>query len=126
MLFRSATFVARGFSGKPKHLQFLIKAAVKHQGFAFIDVLQPCFTFYNTYDFYNKRVYELTDKAHDSSDREAAYTKAREWSYGEGEHIPIGIFYQVIKPTYDEKLLAGRIPVNLKPGNIKSILEKHI
>jgi 2-oxoglutarate ferredoxin oxidoreductase subunit beta len=118
--------VARGFAGKPKHLQLLMKAAVKHQGFAFIDVLQPCFTFFNTYDFYNKRVYELTDKAHDSSDREAAFIRAREWSYGEGERIPIGIFYQAKKPTYDERLLKGRIPVKLKPGNIRSILEKHI
>ena len=126
MLSAGATFVARGFSGKPKHLQPLIKAAIKHQGFAFIDVLQPCFTFYNTYDLYNQKVYELTDKEHDSSDREAAFAKAGEWAYGEGERIPIGIFYQIKKPTYEEKILEGRIPVKLKPGNIRSILEKHI
>ena len=126
MLSAGATFVARGFSGKPKHLQPLIKAAIKHQGFAFIDVLQPCFTFYNTYDLYNQKVYELTDKEHDSSDREVAFAKAREWVYGDGERIPIGIFYQIKKPTYEEKILEGRIPVKLKPGNIRSILEKHI
>jgi 2-oxoglutarate ferredoxin oxidoreductase subunit beta len=126
MLSSGATFVARGFAGKPKHLQFLMKAAVKHPGFAFIDVLQPCFTFFNTYDFYNKRVYELTDEGHDDSNREAALARAGEWSYGKGERIPIGIFYQVKKSTYDEKLLAGRIPVNLKPGNITSVLEKHM
>jgi 2-oxoglutarate ferredoxin oxidoreductase subunit beta len=126
MLSSGAGFVARGFAGKPKHLQFLIKAGIKHQGFAFIDALQPCFTFYNTYDFYNKRVYELTDGEYDSSDREAAFARAGEWAYGEGERIPIGIFYQVKRPTYDEKLLKGRIPGKLKPGNIRSILEKHI
>ena len=86
----------------------------------------PCFTFFNTYDFYNKRVYDLTDESHDASDREAACTKAQEWSYGEGDRIPCGIFYQVERPTTDEKLSAGIIPVNLKPGNIKAILEKHI
>jgi len=126
ILSAGATFVARGFSGKPKHLQLLIKAAIKHQGFAFIDVLQPCFTFYNTYDFYNQKVYELTDKEHDSLDREAAFAKAGEWAYGDGERIPIGIFYQTRKPTYEEKVLGERIPVKLKPGNIRSILEKHI
>jgi 2-oxoglutarate ferredoxin oxidoreductase subunit beta len=126
MLSAGAGFVARGFAGNPKHLQRLIHAGIKHQGFAFIDVLQPCFTFYNTYDFYNQKVYELTDEEHDSSDREAAFARAGEWAYGEGERIPIGIFYQVEKPTYDEKLLKGRIPGKLKPGNIRSILEKHI
>ena len=126
MLSAGATFVARGFSGKPKHLQALIKAAIKHAGFAFIDVLQPCFTFYNTYDFYNEKVYELTEKEHDSADREAAFAKAREWVYGDGDRIPTGIFYQARKPTYEEKVLGGRIPVKLTPGNIRSILEKHI
>ena len=126
MLSAGATFVARGFSGKPKHLQPLIKAAIKHQGFAFIDVLQPCFTFYNTYDFYNEKVYELTEKEHDSSDREAAFVKAREWVYEDGDRIPTGIFYQTRKPTYEEKVLGGRIPVKLTPGNIRSVLEKHI
>jgi 2-oxoglutarate ferredoxin oxidoreductase subunit beta len=126
MLSAGAGFVARGFAGKQKHLQHLMKAGIKHQGFAFIDVLQPCFTFYNTYDFYNQRVYELTDGEYDSSDREAAFARAGEWAYGEGERIPIGIFYQVERPTYDEKLLKGRIPGKLNPGNIRSILEKHI
>ncbi|GAG21556.1 unnamed protein product, partial [marine sediment metagenome] len=51
---------------------------------------------------------------------------AGEWAYGDGERIPIGIFYQTRKPTYEEKVLGERIPVKLKPGNIRSILEKHI
>ena len=126
MLSAGATFVARGYTKNMKHLQSLIKTAVNHKGFSFIDVLQPCFTFFNTYDFYNERVYEFSSKDHDVSDREAAFVKAGEWAYGEGEKIPIGIFYQVKKPTYEEKLLAGRIPVQLTVGDIRPILEKHI
>jgi 2-oxoglutarate ferredoxin oxidoreductase subunit beta len=126
MLASGATFVARGYSKNMKHLQSLIKAAVNHKGFSFIDVLQPCFTFFNTYDYYNERVYEFTEQDHDASDRNAAFVKAREWAYGEGERIPIGIFYQVKKPTYEERLLAGRIPVRLTPGDIRPVLEKHI
>jgi 2-oxoglutarate ferredoxin oxidoreductase subunit beta len=126
MLSAGATFVARGYTKNMKHLQSLIKTAVNHKGFSFIDVLQPCFTFFNTYDFYNERVYEFSSKDHDVSDREAAFVKAGEWAYGEGEKIPIGIFYQVKKPTYEEKLLAGRIPVQLTPGDIRPVLEKHI
>jgi len=126
MLSSGATFVARGYTRKMKHLQSLIKAAVSHKGFSFIDVLQPCFTFFDTYDFYNKRVYEFTQQDHDASDRVTAFEKAREWGYGAGERIPIGIFYQVKKPTYEEELLGGRIPVQLTPGDIRPVLEKHI
>ncbi len=42
-----ATFVARSFSGDKNELLPLIKAALSHQGFAFIDVLSPCVTFNN-------------------------------------------------------------------------------
>jgi 2-oxoglutarate ferredoxin oxidoreductase subunit beta len=126
MISAGATFVARGYTKNMKHLQSLIKAAITHKGFSFIDVLQPCFTFFNTYDYYNERVYEFTEQDHDVSDRDAAFVKAREWTYGEGERIPVGIFYQTIKPTYEEKLLADRIPVRLTPGDIRPVIEKHI
>lgn len=43
-----ATFVARSFSGDKHQLVPLIKAAMAHPGFAFIDVLSPCVTFNNT------------------------------------------------------------------------------
>lgn len=42
-----ATFVARSFSGDKEQLIPLIKAAITHQGFAFIDVISPCVTFNN-------------------------------------------------------------------------------
>jgi 2-oxoglutarate ferredoxin oxidoreductase subunit beta len=126
MLSAGATFVARGYTKNMTHLQSLIKSAVNHKGFSFIDVLQPCFTFFNTYDFYNERVYEFSSEDHDASDKKAAFVKAQEWAYGVGERIPIGIFYQVKKPTYEEKLLAGRVPVQLTPGDIRAVLEQHI
>ncbi len=52
-----------------KHLMALFEAAINHKGFSFVDVLQPCFTFFDTYDFYNERVYEFTQQDHDASDR---------------------------------------------------------
>lgn len=44
----NATFVARSFSGDKKQLVPLIKAAMSHPGFAFIDIISPCVTFNNT------------------------------------------------------------------------------
>lgn len=52
-----ASFVARSFSGDKTQLVPLIKAAISHPGFAFIDVISPCVTFNNnagstkSYDF---------------------------------------------------------------------------
>ncbi len=42
-----ATFVAQSFSGDKGQLVPLIKAAIHHQGFAFINVISPCVTFNN-------------------------------------------------------------------------------
>jgi pyruvate/2-oxoacid:ferredoxin oxidoreductase beta subunit len=36
-----ATYVARGFSGQQKHLVVLIRGAIEHRGFAFVDVFSP-------------------------------------------------------------------------------------
>lgn len=40
-----ATFVARSFSGDKGQLVPLLKAALKHDGFAFLDVISPCVAF---------------------------------------------------------------------------------
>jgi 2-oxoglutarate ferredoxin oxidoreductase subunit beta len=42
-----ATFVARSFSGDKEQLVPLIKAAIEHEGAAFIDVVSPCIAFNN-------------------------------------------------------------------------------
>jgi 2-oxoglutarate ferredoxin oxidoreductase subunit beta len=91
-----ATFVARGYVGKPEHLKELIKKAVNHKGFAFIDVLQPCITFYNTFDVYNKKVYIMEN--HNVSDLDGAMKKSEEWK----DKIPVGIFYEKQAKTFED------------------------
>jgi 2-oxoglutarate ferredoxin oxidoreductase subunit beta len=98
-----ATFVSRGYSGEPRHLAWLIGEALQHDGYALVDVLQPCVTFNraSSYDFYNPRVYKLEESGHDVTERAAAWEKAYEW----GERIPIGIFYRVAGvPTYEAQV----------------------
>jgi len=99
-----ATFVARGYAGDPVHLKELFKQAIQHQGFAFVDVFQPCVTFnkLNTYPWFQERVYKLED--HDVTDRWAALKKAYEDSETEYKKVPIGVFYKVDKPTYESQL----------------------
>ncbi|ABL78257.1 thiamine pyrophosphate-dependent enzyme [Thermofilum pendens] len=92
-----ATFVARGFSGEVDHLKELIKRAILHKGFAFIDVLQPCVTFFNTYSILREKVYKLEETGHDVKSLEQAFRRAMET-----ERIPIGVFYEVERPTLEE------------------------
>ena len=88
-----ATFVARGFSGEPKHLAELMKEGLKHRGFAFIDVFSPCVTYNhdNTYPWFKERVTKLEDDPnYDPSDWHEAMKRALDW----GEEIPIGKFFE--------------------------------
>jgi len=110
----NASFVARSFSGDPEHLVSMMKSAINHNGFALLDILQPCVTFnrINTFQWYKQRVYKLDD-TYDPTNRVMAFEKALEW----GDRIPIGIIYINERPTYEEQLpqLGGeplyRIPI---------------
>jgi 2-oxoglutarate ferredoxin oxidoreductase subunit beta len=95
-----AGFVARGFTGKKKHLIKLMKAAIEYKGYALLDIYQPCVTFnkVNTYKWYNERVYEI-DEDYDASNKIKAMEKMMET----GDKIPIGIIYKEAKSTFNEK-----------------------
>jgi 2-oxoglutarate ferredoxin oxidoreductase subunit beta len=84
-------YIARGFSGDPKHLLQLYKGGIQYNGFALIDVFSPCVTFnkQNTYQWFREHVYRLEDGGHNPKDFGAAMEKALEW----GQKIPIGLFY---------------------------------
>ena len=87
-----ATYVARGFSGKQKHLVDLLKGAIQHKGFALVDVFSPCVTYNkdNTYQFFNPRVKILEEQGHDPTNFQAAMEKGFMW----GDEIPIGLFWK--------------------------------
>jgi 2-oxoglutarate ferredoxin oxidoreductase subunit beta len=101
-LVSNGSFVARGFAGDMMHLKGLMVEAIKHRGFAFIDVFQPCvsFNYLNTYDWFLQRIYKLDEEGHDVTDRKKALEKAFEW----GDRIPIGIFYNKERLTYQDSL----------------------
>ena len=110
MLEAGATFVARGYTGYVYHLKEIFKEAILHEGFSFVDVLQPCVVFYNTYDLYNRQTYRLEDVGHDPTNFEEAYKRAKEWDYNsEDVKIPIGVFYKTRKPTYEERVLGYEV-----------------
>ncbi|AGB20210.1 2-oxoacid:ferredoxin oxidoreductase subunit beta [Thermoanaerobacterium thermosaccharolyticum] len=96
-----AGFVARSFSGNYEHLKRMMKEAISYNGYALLDIFQPCVTFnkVNTFKWYNDRVYELPED-YDYTDINNAFKMADEWD----DRIPIGIIYKVEKPTYIDNI----------------------
>lgn len=118
MLSSGATFLARGFSHGMDLLKKILKEAIAHEGFSLVDILQVCVTFYNMYEYYDKRVYEL--KGHDTSDYLGALKKIREWNYHDDAPIALGLFYKKEAPTFEKKLSV----VKKQAADIRSNIEK--
>jgi len=123
-----ATFVARGFAGEIDHLAEIMKAAIHHRGFAFVDILQPCFTYnkLNTHSYFRERVYKL--EGNDTSNKDKALELA--WQWQKEDKIPLGIFYQdETKPAYHEyfpQLRKGPLVKQPWQTDIKSIMAKFV
>lgn len=97
------SFVARCFSGKPKEMSEVFIQALRHPGFALIQVLSPCVTFFNTYDHY-RRITQPLPTDHNPTDRLEAMARAMET-----EVLYLGIFYQDTgRPTYETQLAKAR------------------
>lgn len=96
---QDCSFVARGFAGDQDYLKGLMKAAITHKGFAFLDILQPCVTFnkINTFKWYKDRVYNL-EEGYDPTNRIKAFERSLEWR----DKIPNGIFYKNERKILEE------------------------
>lgn len=103
MLASGATYIARGTSHGLELLKKIFKEAILHKGFSLVDVLQVCVTYFNMYEYYDKRVYELKD--HDAGDFNQALGKIREWDYNSDSRIGLGVFYKKESPTFEENFL---------------------
>ena len=125
MLAAGASFVARGYSNRMDLLKETLKEAIAHRGFAIVDVLQVCATFFNLYSDYNKRVYVLED--HDAGDFDAAMAKAREWDYDDPDaRIALGVFYRKRRPTFEEGMPPARLDAAEREERIGRLLEAMI
>src|SRR5678810_1315766 len=78
-----ASFVARSFSGDPKQLKAILKAAISHRGTCMIDVLSPCVTFND----------------HEGSTKSYAYVKDHEEPLADVSFVP---FFEDISIDHEE------------------------
>ena len=101
MLAAGATFVARVYADV-KQIEYVLKEAMKHKGFSFVEVIQPCLIFHNDAN-YKDKIYSLEEKGHDKNNFDAAWKKAGEFDYNVVEKIPTGIFYQTKKDVFEDQ-----------------------
>lgn len=106
-----ASFVARTFSGYFDLTVEIFKQAIKHRGYALIDVFQPCVSFnkVNTYEWYRENTYILPSN-YDPTDRAQAFKIATET-----KKFALGVIYKnPNKPVFEDQLIAykaNRTPV---------------
>jgi 2-oxoglutarate ferredoxin oxidoreductase subunit beta len=108
------SFIASGFSSKPKDLAELITAGMDHAGFAMVHVQSPCTTYNDTYEALKgskaKGIEPATwniPKDHDPANREAAKTII------EAGGLPLGVIYQdESRPSMNQRIdeLHERVP----------------
>jgi len=114
---QDCSLVARTFAGDLEHMGAMMLAALTHRdGFALVDILQPCVSFNkrNTYQWYRERVKRIED-SHDPFDRGKALELAFRW----GDEIPIGIIYRSDRGSFESKLpvlKAGPLVEQLRTG----------
>ncbi|MSO30158.1 MAG: 2-oxoacid:ferredoxin oxidoreductase subunit beta [Acidobacteria bacterium] len=77
-----ASFVARSFSGDPKQLKSILKAAISHKGTCMIDVISPCVTFND----------------HEGSTKSYSYVKEHDEPLGDVGFVP---YFDDINVDYD-------------------------
>jgi 2-oxoglutarate ferredoxin oxidoreductase subunit beta len=93
--------VARGFSGDVKGTTELMRLAISHKGFSFLNIISPCVTWRG--DDQHKEIRAKVrplPAEHDKSSREAALRLTNENGI-----VTTGVLYQVALPTLVDEML---------------------
>ncbi|MBP9759657.1 2-oxoacid:ferredoxin oxidoreductase subunit beta [Candidatus Dojkabacteria bacterium] len=94
------SFVARGFSGKVKELTEVLRKALNHKGFSYVEALQSCPTYNRTtpHEWYFQHTYDVeSDPEYDRFNLEYAKKIAKDRK----DKIAIGVLYQDMnKPDF--------------------------
>jgi 2-oxoglutarate ferredoxin oxidoreductase subunit beta len=94
-----ASFVARAFCKHVDETRETIKRAIRHKGYALVDILQPCVSFnkLNTYDWFEKHTSYLEEDYRPESIEEAFKRSFAD------EKLPLGVFYEsTARDTFED------------------------
>ncbi|MEA2235348.1 MAG: 2-oxoglutarate/2-oxoacid ferredoxin oxidoreductase subunit beta [Thermoanaerobaculia bacterium] len=99
-----ASWVGRGFSGDVKGTTELMKLAISHHGFAFLNIISPCVTWRGDHQTKELRAKLAAIPAdHDRSDRTAGLSLT-----SEAEHLTTGVLYETQRPTLIDEIMEIR------------------
>jgi len=101
-----ATFVARSFSGDKAQLVPILKAGLKHNGFALIDVISPCVSFND----------------HEGSTKSYAFTREHEVEIAAADFVPLR---KEITADSAASGAAGAISVQMHDGSMVRFRRTH-
>jgi 2-oxoglutarate ferredoxin oxidoreductase subunit beta len=100
------TYIASGFSSKPRDLAKLITRGMDHPGFSIVHVSSPCTTYNDTYEILKGNAkkgiepaaWDIPDE-HDPSDREQARAVINKGG------VPLGVIYEdTSRPSFDAQV----------------------
>lgn len=114
MLTYGATFVAQAFAGNPKVTGEIIRQAIEHKGFSFVNIISPCPTFnvVDTFEYYRPRIYSIDETHRDKADKVNAFEiaeSALDHTYNPDARVPVGVFYKVEKPVYESMVAVLKV-----------------
>lgn len=120
-------FVARGFSGVPKQLTTLLKAAMTHNGYSLVEVLSPCVTHnkVNTYKWFQSNIHDVDrEPGYGAKDRSKAIAL-----FNDQEKLPVGLLFREKSPSFDDLSLPSQNPIvftdlSVKGKRLNKLLEK--
>jgi 2-oxoglutarate ferredoxin oxidoreductase subunit beta len=100
-----ASWVARAFSGDVKGTTELMKLAISHHGFAFLNIISPCVTWRGDDQTKELRAKQrAVPPEHDRTDRTAALRFTNE----DDELMTVGVLYDTQRPTLVDEMLEIR------------------
>ena len=127
------TYIASGYSTKPRDLAGLIKRGMEHEGFSIVHVNSPCTTYNDTYEILKGSkakgiegiAWEIPDD-HDSSSKSAARGVIEQGG------VPLGVIYQDdSRPSLDQRLAGVRervtSPLGRSPaGHLRRLAHRNV
>ena len=101
---QSCAFVAQALASRTDQLVDLLKQAIRHKGFSFINVLQPCVSWdkVHTFKYYDERCFDLGED-HDPADQVAALRLVLKTD----GRFPLGLIFAAPRPSYQDRILEG-------------------
>lgn len=100
VLAAGATFAARTYATDVANTTRIMREAMNHKGFAFVEILQPCITFFDTREHFKNTIEWLPENSPKDDLSFAMNTVIPRF-----EKTPLGIFYDVQKPAFEDQVV---------------------